>query len=58
MNPGWGGRDGGPKLEEVALGVGPHLPLCPTPWAHSIRSSPLSFFFLKLSQNPFQKATS
>ena len=30
VNPGWGGLDEGPKLEEVALGVGLQLPLCPT----------------------------
>lgn len=57
--PGWGwevGLDGAPKLEEVALGVGPHLPLCPTPRAHFPKSSLPSLFFLKLSQNSSRKA--
>lgn len=56
VSPGWGGLDGDPKLEEVALRVGPHLRLCPTPWAHSPKSSFPSLFF-KLSRNPSQKSS-
>lgn len=38
-------------MEEVALGDGPHLPLCPTAWAHSPKSSP-PFLLFRKSQAP------
>lgn len=31
VSPGWGGLDGGPKLDEVALGVGLRYPFVPLP---------------------------
>lgn len=55
VRPGWGGLDRGPKLEELALGIGPHLPFRLIPWAHyPLKSLPPSLF-LKLSQNSSQE---